>query len=115
MCTITVRGSFSESDWGIGQDEAGFTAMTSISLTERTEKAEGKNSRGCVVAIAYYNKTSEVSIEGLGDNKKSAGESLSVSSVSPDNGNLYVDESTVEFSNEDWVKTTIKATGYENI
>ena len=89
--------------------------MTSVSLTERVEKAEGKNSRGCVVAIAYYNKSSEVTIEGIGSNKKEAGSSITVDSVSPDNANLYVDESTIEYSNEDWVKTTIKATGYENI
>ena len=114
-CTVTVVGSYDEDDWGISTDEAGFTAMTSVSLTERVEKAEGKNSKGCVVAVAYYNKTSEVSIEGLGKNIKEAGESLTLTSVSPENGTVYVDESSVEYSYEDWVKTTIKGTAYENI
>ena len=115
-CTINViSNAFSEQDWGIGNDEAGFKAMTSVSITERAEKAEGKDSKGCVVAIAYYNKTSEVSIEGIGDNRKSAGDVLSLSSVSVDNGTVYCEESTIEFSNEDWVKTTLKGTAYENI
>lgn len=115
-CTINVISNlFGNGDWGIGADEAGFKAMTSVSVTERAEKAEGKDSRGCVVAIAYYNKTSEVSLEGIGDNRKSAGDVLSLTSVTVDNGTVYCEESAIEYSNEDWVKTTLKGVAYENI
>ena len=115
-CTIKVISDvFGDDDWGIGSDEAGFKAMTSVSVTERSEKAEGKDSKGCVVAIAYYNKQSEVSIEGIGDNRKSAGEVLPLTTVTVDNGTVYCEESTIEYSNEDWVKTSLKGVAYENI
>ena len=50
MCTITVQGAFDETDWGIGTDEADFVAMTSVSLTERVEKAEGADAEDCAGA-----------------------------------------------------------------
>lgn len=116
-CSVVVRGSgFASSDWGIGNNMAGFKATTSVSITERVDKVEGRDSCGKVVAVVYYNKTSEVSIEGIGSNKKAAGSVLNVTgNVAPDQTPVYVDESSVEQSNNDWVKTTIKGTGYENV
>jgi len=116
-CNVTVNGDgFDADDWGISESIDGFKATTSVSVTERTDKVEGRDSCGLIVGIVYYNKSSEVSIEGIGTNKKEAGSTLEVSgNAQPDQTPLYVDECTVEYSNTDWVKTTIKATGYENI
>ena len=70
-CSVVVRGSgFCVGDWGISQNQAGFKATTSVSVTERVDKVEGRDSCGKVVAVVFYNKTSEVSIEGIGSNKK---------------------------------------------
>ena len=114
-CTINVvSDSFTEADWGIGQEEAGFTATTSVTVTERAEKAEGKDSKGCVVAVIYYNKTSEVVVEGIGANGQAAGEAMSLTTT-VDNGTVYVEESTITYTNDDWVKTSVKGIAYENI
>jgi len=114
-CSISVVSSeFSESDWGIAQEEAGFTATTSVTVTERAEKAEGKDSKGCVVAVIYYNKTSEVVVEGIGENAQAAGSQMTLT-TSVDNGTVYVEESTVTYTNDDWVKTSVKGIAYENI
>jgi len=111
---VVVIGAYTEADWGITNEEAGFLATTSVQVVERVQNAVGKNSKGEVVAVAYYNKTSEVTIEGLGDNRKNAGAQLALN-VNVDNGNVYVDESTITYNNEDWVKTSIKGVAYENI
>lgn len=114
-CNISViSDSFTENDWGITQEEAGFTATTSVTVTERAEKAEGKDSKGCVVAVIYYNKTSEVVVEGIGDNRQAAGNTMALQ-TSVDNGTVYVEESTITFTNDDWVKTSVKGVAYENI
>ena len=117
-CTIEViSDDFGDDDWGIGDEQGGFVATTSVSVTERCEKAEGKDSKGCIVAIAFYNKTSEISIEGIGANPDSqvAGDTIDLTGITLDQGDAYCDEVSIEYSNEDWVKTTIKGTAYENI
>lgn len=116
-CSVVVKGTgFGAGDWGISQNQAGFKATTSVSVTERVDKVEGRDSCGKVVAVVFYNKTSEVSIEGIGSNKKAAGSIITVSgNVAPDQTPVYVDESSVEASNNDWIKTTIKGTAYENV
>tara|TARA_Y100000310_G_scaffold157597_1_gene157010 strand:- start:1712 stop:2146 length:435 start_codon:yes stop_codon:yes gene_type:complete len=127
-CTVTVVSEkFDADDWGIGQDEGGFKAMTSVSKTERQDKAEAKNSKGCIVGLAFYNKSTEVSIEGIGtpsfdedgedpDQRMAAGDVIELESVPSATGQNYiVDEVSIEFSNEDWQKGTVKATAYENI
>jgi len=113
-CTVTPIGAFTAEDWGITTEEAGFTATTSVTVTERAEKAEGKDSKGCVVAVIYYNKTSEVVVEGIGANGQAAGATMSLS-TSVDHGTVYVEESTITYTNDDWVKTSIKGIAYENI
>ena len=85
-CTIEViSDEFGDDDWGIGEEQGGFTATTSVSITERCEKAEGKDAKGCIVAIAFYNKTSEISIEGIGANPDDqvAGEKITLSNEEP--------------------------------
>ena len=119
-CEINViSDSFENEDWGIGTEQADFTATTSVSITERCEKAEGKDSNGCIVAIAFYNKTSEISIEGIGANPSDqvagADETITLVDITLAQGDAYCDEVSIEYSNEDWVKTTIKGTAYENI
>lgn len=113
-CTVTPIGAFGSEDWGIETEEAGFTATTSVTVTERAEKAEGKDSKGCVVAVIYYNKTSEVVVEGIGANSQQAGSEMTLA-TEVDNGTVYVEESTITYTNDDWVKTSIKGIAYENV
>ena len=125
-CSVTVVSElFGDDDWGIADDEGGFKAMTSVSKTERQDKAEAKNSLGCIVGLAFYIKSTEVSIEGIGTpkhgedgsgNSMAAGDVIELESVPSATGNYYIiDEVSIEFSNEDWQKGTVKATAYENI
>ena len=81
-----------------------------------TVHLNGDAVKACTVLAVQAEGAEVTTIEGIGTNKKEAGSTLEVSgNAEPDQTPLYVDECTVEYSNTDWVKTTIKATGYENI
>ena len=109
----TVVGSSLE--FGVSDDEATLTTQ-SVSVTNKKDKKEARDKCGIVVAVAYYNPTSEVSIEGLGTNGSlSVGGLLALSGTFTLAGALYIDEITVDKGNEDFVKTSVKATAYGGI
>jgi len=105
-------------EFGIDTDEAGLLTQ-SVSVTHKQDKKEARNGCGTVKALAFYNKTSEVSIEGLGTiaDTFNVGTVLTLSDSYGIGlaGALYIDEVTVDKANEDWVKSSIKATAYAGI
>ena len=76
---------------------------------------EARDKCGDVVAVAYYNKTADVSIEGLGQSSAQVGTSLALAGSFGLTGTVYIDEVTIDLANEDFVKSSIKATCYWNI
>lgn len=111
----TVLPGTSTLEFGVVDNEAGLTTQ-SVTFTARSDKKEARDGCGIIVAVAYYNPTYEVQIEVLGIYDNAAGTALSISGTYLTvTGNLYVDEVTVSKANEEFVKTSIKATGYSGI
>jgi hypothetical protein len=102
-------------EFGISHDEASLVTQ-SVSVTNKTDKKEARDKCGIIVSVAYYNETSEISIEGLGTSDASIGDALSLAGTFITlAGATFVEEVTVSKANEDYVKSSIKATSYSGI
>ncbi len=102
--------------FGVGADEASLVT-SAVRHVKTADKKEARDHCGDVVAVAYYNKRSEVTVEGMGVTALDVGAALSLSSSNLGTlvGTLYIDEVSIEQTNEDFVKSSIKATAYDNI
>lgn len=112
----TIIGD-SDLAFGVANDEASLVTQ-SVKITHKKDKKEARDKCGKVVAVAHYNRTSEVEIEGLGVGTLDVGDTLSLanSSLTPAVvGTLIIDEVSLELGNEAFVKTNIKAMAYEGI
>lgn len=110
--TLVQDGSL---EFGVSDDEASLVTQ-SVSVTNKQDKKEARDNCGIIVAVAYYNPTSEVQIEGLGTAANSIGASLSLTGTYLTlAGGTYVDEVSIEKANEDFVKSTVRATSYGGI
>jgi predicted alternative tryptophan synthase beta-subunit len=113
MCGTVVGDDTLE--FGIEEDEASLVTQ-SVEVTNKSDKKEARNKCGTVIAVAYYNFTSEVQIEGLGKATNAVGSALSLAgSYLTLAGATFVDEVSCAKANEEFVKSTIKATSYSGI
>jgi len=102
-------------EFGIAADEASLTTQT-VSVTNKKDKKEARDKCGIIVAVSFYNATSEISIDGLGTAANSVGTALSLSGTYLTlAGATFVDEVGVVKTNDDFVKSSIKATSYAGI
>ena len=115
MAATVVRGQ--SIAFGLEAESAGLAATQSVSLSYKTDKKEARNRTGNVVAVAYYNQTGEISCEGLGFCDKNIGDAISLSSDFPQvaGGSVIVEEVSYTRSNEDFLKSTVKATWYSEV
>lgn len=100
--------------FGIESDEASLVTQK-VSVTNKSDKKEARDKQGIVIAVAYYNKTSDISIEGLGESSLEPGQSLALANDLDLAGAAFVDEITIDLANEEFVSSSIKATAYEGI
>jgi predicted alternative tryptophan synthase beta-subunit len=102
-------------EFGVAADEASLVTQ-SVSVTNKIDKKEARDKCGIIVAVAYYNPTSEIQIEGLGTAATTVGSALSLTGTYLGlAGATYVDEVSLEKANEEFVKSTIRATSYGGI
>ncbi len=101
-------------DFGVNEDEASLVTQ-SVSVTQKADKKEARDKCGIVVAVAYYNDMTDISIEGLGTSALTVGSALSLVHTYTLAGNVYIDEVSEEHANEEFVKASIKATAYSGI
>lgn len=102
-------------EFGIAEDEASLVTQ-SVSVTNKMDKKEARDKCGIVVSVAYYNPTSEVQIEGLGSAANNVGSALSLSGTYIGlAGATFVDEVSIEKANEEFTKSSIRATSYSGI
>lgn len=99
--------------FGISNEEGGLTATTSVQMSRKREKKEARNKDGEIVTVVFLNPMTELTVEGYGD-AGDLGAALSISTFQF-TGTAYIEEVTNSASNEDFVKTTIKAVAYDNI
>ncbi len=102
-------------EFGISDEEASLVTQ-SVSVTNKTEKKEARDKCGIIVAICYYNLSSEVTIEGLGVTEALIGDSLSLAGTYQGlAGATFIEEITIEKKNEEFTKSTIKAMSYSGV
>ncbi len=99
----------------------GFTTATaqSRSVSAKMDKKTAKGTEGAEIAVAFHGYMAEHSIELL-DTSAIAAYVLGAVATAPDEfaaaiaGNVFVvDEISVEMSNEDFVKGTVKVSEYK--
>lgn len=112
MACGTIVGQALE--FGVSDDEASLTTQ-SVTTTNKKDKKEARDKCGIVVAVAYYNDTTDITIEGLGASAQAIGAALSLTGTYTVAGLIYVDEVQVEKQNEEFVKSSIRATAYGGI
>lgn len=108
-----------QSPFGIEFDEAGLITH-SIKVTNKRDKKELRDNCGDVVSVAYYNKMSEIEITGVitTDFDKELGDiAFFLNDLKPKiaSEQIVIDEISVDMSNEDFPKVTLKATAYDGI
>jgi len=99
--------------FALSGNAAGLSATTRVSFTLKRDKKELRGYAGGVKAVAYYNPTTDISIEGYGTVSSQIGGSVQVSGAPSGIGtSIIVEEITYDQSNDDFVKSSIKAIGY---
>jgi len=111
MCGTVVGDQL---EFGIAEDEASLVTQ-SVSVTNKCDKKEVRDKCGIITSVAYYNEMSDITIEGYGQTTLTCGSLLALANTIPVAGAVYVDEVTIDLDNEDYVKTTIRATAYSGI
>tara|TARA_R110002153_G_scaffold84197_2_gene211027 strand:+ start:17059 stop:17412 length:354 start_codon:yes stop_codon:yes gene_type:complete len=103
--------------FGIADEES--TLLTqSVSISKKKDKKEARDGCGIVKSVAYYNEMAEISIDGIGASSNTViGSLLTLAATSTIGitGNVYLEEVSEEFSNEEFSKISIKATAYSGI
>lgn len=113
MACGTVVGQALE--FGIASDEASLVTQ-SVGVTRKTDKKEARDKCGIIVSAAFYNPMADVSIEGLGSSEAACGSELTLAGdFGLGSGKTYIDEVAISKANEDFVKSSIKATYYSGI
>lgn len=104
--------------FGIEEDEASLITQ-SLKVTHKRDKKEVRDKCGNVISVAHYNRMADIEIQGVRKAEFSldVGDDLELSNtINPAVvGKMIIDEISTEMSNEDFVKTSIKATAYELI
>lgn len=111
-CGTTVGDTL---DTGVPADEAGLVT-SSVTVTNKADKAEARDRCGRVISVTYYNYTSEIEIEGLGTPTVLVGAALSLAgSYLTLAGAAFVDEVSVTHKSGEYVTGRVRATAYEGI
>lgn len=101
--------------FGVQNDHDSLVSQR-ISVAKKVDKKMARDKGGKVVSVAYYNETADISVEGLGKNEHALGTALTLTNppVTP-TGQVFVEEVTVDEGNEEFTKSSIKATAYSGI
>ena len=103
-----LQGATPAAYWGIKTDLLSLITQK-ISTTQKSDQKEGKDKEGFVAAKAYYNSTTELTIEGLGVAVFTPAVLVAATDLPTAGGTYYIEECSRDYSNEDFVKTTVKA------
>jgi hypothetical protein len=109
----TVLGG-TAGDFGISADLHSLVTSR-VSTTQRVDKKEGRNKSGDPVCVAFYNTSTEVSIEGLGESSLALAATVTATGIPSGGGTFYAEEVARDYANEEFVKSSIKGTAYAGI
>ena len=108
---VKTNGNVGSDDWGISGDVESLVTQK-VSSTQKVEKKEAIKASGEVGAVCYYNKSTEISIEGLGTASKAIAATITTAVVPSAGGTFYCSEVTVDLTNEDFVKSSVKGVAW---
>ena len=113
---VLVKGTgAAATDWGIPADAASLVTQR-ISSAQKVDKKEAIKHDGEVQAVCYYNKNTEISIEGLGvGTTELAATIAAISGLDTAGGIIHCSEITIDFANEEFAKTSIKGRAWATI
>ena len=113
VCLAVVVGE--ALDFGVAEDKASLvTQKTSVS--NKVDIKEARDKDGEVVAVALFNKTSDVSVEGLGTPDVYLADILTLGTVPVSAvSTVYVTEISGDEDNENFQRATIKGKAWENV
>lgn len=102
--------------FGIAQNANGLQT-DKLTVSNKSQKKEVRDSLGDVVSVAYYGFMSDISGSGVGVSTiTSIGTAITAATASAKLGSaIYLDSVSFDFSNEDFVKTSFKATSFDAI
>jgi hypothetical protein len=99
--------------FGMTDNSGGLHVTTSVGVTLKRDKKELRGNTGDIIAVAYFNPTSDISIEGYGETEAEIGGSVTLGvGFDAQAANIIVEEITYTATNEDFIKSSVKATGY---
>ena len=106
--------------YGSGSDKINGLLVQSVKVTNKVDKKELMGSCGTVLAMHYYNRHSDIEISGLGIPDAEIGTTITLSASEMSQNpmsmsKIIIDEVSVDMSNDDFTKSTIKATAYEDL
>lgn len=106
--------------YGSGSEKINGMLVHSVKVTNKVDKKELMGSCGTVLAMHYYNRHSDIEISGLGIPDAEIGATITLSSAelaqSPMSmSKIIIDEVSVDMSNDDFAKSTIKCTSYQDL
>lgn len=102
--------------FAVPSDEASLVTQ-SVTVTRKKKKKEAMDHFGTTVAVAYYNETADIKIEGFGD-KHLQGIGVVFALIGTGygtTGTIVCEEVQLDFKNEDFVKSSISAVAYSGI
>ena len=109
----TIKGA--SLDFGVLSAATGVntSAAQSYSQSNGINLKELKGRDGSTKSIAFYRKTEEVSVDFVGTpSGLTVGAALHADLQAATNAECFIDEITIDKSNEDHVKTSVRATTY---
>lgn len=99
-------------DFGMAGNSAGLSVTTSVSVTTKRDKKELRGNDGNLIAVAYFNETADISVEGYGETSATIGSAVQLGVQFDLPSTVVIEEIGYTATNEDFVKSSIKATGY---
>jgi len=103
---------------GFGVDSAADTGAAAVassySCTTKQDVKEMRHTNGNVKSVSLHRKVDDISVDIIGapTNAIHPASVLNNDYTASSANEIYIDEVTVDLSNEDFRKTSIKATGY---
>ena len=99
--------------FGLTSNLLSLAVTTSATVTLKRDKKELRGIQGGVKAVAYYNPTAEISIEGYGTATATIGNGIQVSGLpTMGQGQTIVEEISYTLSNDDFQKSSVRAVQY---
>ena len=113
VCLAVVVGE--ALDFGVADDKASLVTQKT-SVNNKVDIKEARDKDGEVVAVALFNKTSDVSVEGLGTPDVYLVDTLALGTVPVAAvSTVYVTEISGDEDNENFQRATIKGKAWENV